>query len=162
MGKYINNRTNKHGFTLIELLVVISIIGILIGLSVFGLQGARETSRDAKRKSDLEQIRSGIEIYKSDCNHYPIAFGDPTDSAVLGSSLVGDGSTPSCSTNNTYINQVPTDPTSPNLHYIYSSVDGITYEVCASLEQVPASGVVSCGGSSDCGGSACNYKVINP
>jgi type II secretion system protein G len=149
----------KSGFTLIELLVVISIIGILVGLSVFGLQGARETSRDAKRKSDVELIRSGLEIYKSDCNHYPIQNGDP--STVFGSSLVGDGLVSSCPATNTYINQVPTDPTSPNLHYRYSS-DGVTYEVCASLEKVPATGTVTCGSSSDCGGASCNYKVVNP
>ena len=52
------------GFTLIELLVTISIIGILIGLSVFGLQGARQSARDAKRKADLDmrlrQVMSGL------------------------------------------------------------------------------------------------------
>jgi len=151
----------KKGFTLIELLVVISIIGILIGLSVFGLQGARVTSRDAKRKADLESIRSGIEIYKSDCNHYPIESGDPA--SVFGTSLMGDGVV--CSNTNKYINEVPTDPTSPTLHYVYSS-DGITYEVCAHLEQDPGNGTVTCGVTSDCGdgsaGTACNYKVTNP
>ncbi len=162
MIKKTGQRTSA--FTLIELLVVISIIGILIALSVFGLQGARQTSRDAKRKADLEQIRSGIEIYKADCNHYPIAAtaGNPT--SVLGASLVGDGSSPSCSSSNSYINQVPTDPTTPNLHYLYFSADGFSYQICASLEQAPATGPVSCDGSSDCGGRAnsCNYKVINP
>ncbi|MCK4588676.1 prepilin-type N-terminal cleavage/methylation domain-containing protein, partial [Candidatus Woesebacteria bacterium] len=61
----------KKGFTLIELLVVISIIGILLALSIFGLQGARKSARDSKRKADIELIRSGIEIYKADCNVYP-------------------------------------------------------------------------------------------
>src|SRR3990170_1677136 len=96
------------GFTLIELLVVISIIGILIALSVFGLQGAREASRDAKRKADLELIRSGIEIYKSDCNSYP---------ASLGAVLIGDDSNPSCDSGNTYIAQIPADPIDPSRSY---------------------------------------------
>ena len=61
----------KKGFTLIELLVVISIIGILIAVSIFGLSGARESARDARRKSDLELIRSGLELYRADCNAYP-------------------------------------------------------------------------------------------
>ena len=91
----------KTGFTLIELLVVISIIGILMAISLFGLQGARESSRDARRKSDLEMIRSGLEIYKSDCDIYP---------ATLGTSLVGSGSPTSCSIANTYISSVPLDP----------------------------------------------------
>jgi prepilin-type N-terminal cleavage/methylation domain-containing protein len=65
-------KNSNKAFTLIELLVVISIIGILTGLSIFGLQGAREASRDATRKAALEQIRSGLEIYKADCDSYPI------------------------------------------------------------------------------------------
>lgn len=141
---------NSSAFTLIELLVVISIIGILIGLSIFGLQGARAASRDSKRKTDLELIRSGLEIYKADCNKYPTA---------LSTSLVGDGSTTSCSTSNTYISQVPSDPISPNAAYLYIS-DGVTYSLCAALEQ--GSGTVTCGGSSSCGSITCNYKVTNP
>lgn len=137
------------GFTLIELLVVISIIGIILALSIFGLQGARESSRDARRKADLELIRSGIELYKSDCNGYPTTLSSP---------LVGDDSTTACSSGNTYIQTVPTDPASPSRTYRYSS-GGTTYEICASLEQ--GSGSVSCGGSSDCG-QTCNYKVTNP
>lgn len=145
------------GFTLIELLVVISIIGILIGLSIFGLQGARESSRDARRKADLEQLRSGLEIYKADCDTYPVGNGNP--STVFGSALVGDGSTTSCAVSNTYISQIPVDPTNPNRTYLYSS-NGVTYELCTAVEQATA-GTVTCGGSSSCGAS-CNYKVTNP
>ena len=72
----------KKGFTLIELLVVLSIIGVLVGLSIFGLRSARESSRDGTRKADLELIRSGVEIYKADCDNYPL-------SAELGASLTG-------------------------------------------------------------------------
>jgi general secretion pathway protein G len=141
---------NQLGFTLIELLVVISIIGILMALSIFGIQGARESSRDARRKADLELIRSGLEIYKSDCGDYPAALTSP---------LVGDGSPASCATTNTYISTVPTDPTSPARTYLYSRPTTSTYEMCAALEQ--GSGTVTCGGSSNCG-ETCNYKVTNP
>jgi type II secretion system protein G len=139
----------KKGFTLIELLVVISIIGILLALSIFGLQGARKSARDSKRKADIELIRSGIEIYKADCNAYPTS---------LGTSLVGDGSTTSCSVSNTYIAEVPEDQLSPTQSYRYWS-DGITYEICVSLED--GGDTKTCGGSSNCG-TTCNYKVINP
>ena len=116
----------RRGFTLIELLVVISIIGILIGISLFGLQGARESSRDAKRKSDLEMIRGGLEIYKSDCDIYP---------AGLGSSLVGSGSPTSCAVTNIYISAIPLDPLDPARVYIYTRLTTSTYTLCASLEQ---------------------------
>jgi type II secretion system protein G len=147
----------RKGFTLIELLVVISIIGILVGLSVFGLQGARKSSRDAVRKADLEQIRSGLGIYKADCNVYPTSLN--LSSSIQ---LKGDGSTSSCATTNLYIAATPTDPVSPNAGYIYSS-DGVTYSICASLEQEEsAESTVTCGGSSNCGGATCNYIVTNP
>ena len=113
----------KRGFTLIELLVVIFIIAILIGLSVFGLQGARSSSRDAVRKADLEQIRSGIEIYKSDCGDYP-------DSLSFGGTLSG-----SCPTSNIYIQTIPNDPITPNQTYTYSKTGIGTYALCATLEQ---------------------------
>lgn len=141
----------RRGFTLIELLVVISIVAILVGLSFFGLQGARESSRDAKRKADLETLRSGLEIFKSDCNKYPTA------NIVSLTSLTGDGSTSSCALTNTYLSSIPADPVSATRSYRYSS-DGTTYYVCAALEQ--GTGSVSCGGN--CGTVACNYKITNP
>lgn len=142
---------NNQAFTLIEILVVIAIIGILIGLSLFGLTGARESSRNAKRKADLELLRGAIETYRSDCGSYP---------SVLASPLVGTTAPPSaCSTTNVYLSAVPVDPIS-NYSYRYYS-DGITYEICAYLEASDAP-AVACGGVSTCGAKSCNYKVINP
>lgn len=150
-GFTLMSKARESGFTLIELLVVISIIGVVISLSMFGLAGARKSGRDAKRKADMEQIRSGLEIYRSDCGSYPDA---------LGNSLVGDGSTANCLITNTYISQVPKDPLDPDRAFLYRST-GLTYELCASLEQGDQT-TVACGGSSVCGGKTCNYKVTNP
>lgn len=156
------------GFTLIELLVVISIIGILMGLSIFGLQGARTASRDAKRKTDLELVRSGLEIYKSDCNMYPVSNSAAYVSTVLatsGNSLTGDNvSSPACKSTNVYISQLPADPTATTGQYVYWS-DGKTYELCSTLEKPQGSPPVAllCGASSTCGDtSTCYYKVTNP
>lgn len=147
--------TLKKGFTLIELLVVISIIGILMAISLFGLQGARESSRDARRKSDLELIRSGLEIYKSDCNVYPAA-----SEVVKSTALEGTGNPSSCAVANIYISSVPADPLDPDRKYPYSRPITTTYILCASLEN-PPSPAVAITGCGSCG-TACNYKVTNP
>ncbi|MCH7730469.1 prepilin-type N-terminal cleavage/methylation domain-containing protein [Patescibacteria group bacterium] len=141
---------NSKAFTLIELLVVISIVALLIGLSVFALQGARTSSRDTRRKSDMELIRSGIEIFKADCDVYPSSL--PSG----GSALMGDGSISTCLVSNTYISSTPSDPLDPNRTYYYTSPDGETYQLCAALEG---------GGSDTCAGSCgetCNYQLVNP
>ena len=143
-----------QGFTLIELLVVISIIAILVTLSILGLQGAREASRDSKRKSDLELIRSGLEMYRSDCNRYP----NPVSNQIP-SPLIGSGTPTSCATTNTYIAEAPLDPNSPARFYRYSiSGDGSSYQLCASLEG--GEGSVTCG-TNICG-TICNYRVVSP
>ena len=145
-----------RGFTLIELLVVITIIGILIGLSVFGMAGARESSRDARRKADLELIRSGLELYRSDCGVYPNATWTtnwPTQ--IKGSTNPPALPPSSCAPANVYVN-VPSDPISPSRNYSYSS-NGTTYELCASLEQ--GSGTANCSASCT---ATCNWKVTNP
>lgn len=153
---------NKLGFTLIELLVVISIIGILVAVSIFGLAGARESSRDARRKADLELIRSGLELYKSDCNKYfPTNFTTASSDAG-GDPLVGSGTPTVCSATNNYIQAIPMDPISASRYYRYASIgSGTGYEICASLEQSNLS-TITCGGSSVCGTTSCNYKVTNP
>jgi type II secretion system protein G len=151
------NLDSVQGFTLIELLVVISIIGILIALSIFGVQGARQASRDAKRKADLEVIRSGLEMYKSDCS----AYGYPTTNIFASSSLTGKDATGSCLSSNVYISQMPKDPLDPTVAYYYSGT-ATAYLLCAFLEQAPspAMDTSGCGG---CGsGISCNYKVTNP
>lgn len=59
------------GFTLIELLVVIAIIGVLASVVLVSLNTSKLKSRDAKRLSDMQQIRSGLDIYYNLGNGYP-------------------------------------------------------------------------------------------
>jgi len=59
---------SKDGFTLIELLVVIAIIGMLSGVILASLNTARVKARDARRKSDLQQLVKAFTFYVDDNN----------------------------------------------------------------------------------------------
>ena len=64
-------KLNNLGFTLIELLVVISIIGFLASASMVMFNSARIKARDVKRKSDLKQLSSAIQLYYDTNSSYP-------------------------------------------------------------------------------------------
>lgn len=125
---------NKKGFTLIELLVVIAIIGLLSTLSVVALSSARTKARDAKRLSDIKQVQTALELYYTDNNTYPIV----SEPIALGQANVAclentsQGWNTGCDAN-AYMPIVPHDPKTDRA-YIYSSTDGSSYNIDATLE----------------------------
>ena len=51
----------RSGFTIVELVVVMTIMAILLGLGVFGMQKSQANAREAERKSDTDALIRGLE-----------------------------------------------------------------------------------------------------
>ena len=115
----------KRGFTMIEILVAVTIMAVLaaIGFTAYGKINKR--SRDSKRKADIEQIRSALEMYRSDYGYYPnTGSGVWTDASNLSTPLVS-----------TYMPAIPADPKDATQTYRYKATDasgGSYYGYCAS------------------------------
>lgn len=109
-------RNQNRAFTLIELLVVMGIIAVLITMTSFGYAHHMKSSRDTRRKLDLEEIAMALEKYHIHNHAYP------NDLAILHEQG--------------YILELPQDPLSPQQSYEYtydSNTDG--YELRAEMEQ---------------------------
>lgn len=145
-------KKEERGFTLVELLIVISIIGVLTTLLMANFIGVRQRARDAQRKSDLRQLQSAFELYRSDQGAYPTLLPNCAPSIK----------SPDCLTS-TYMQNVPTDPMGDSYYnsgnYYFSS-NGTTYTLGACLENSSDSQ----GTSTSPGGSGCSsnfYYVLN-
>ena len=132
-------QNRKKGFTIIELLVVISIIGLLSTISVVSLNGARIKSRDAKRVSDISQLKTAIELYFNDQGYYPaegvpVSLGTGTKLVLCDVGFVASAS--SCNSNKIYMGKVPRNPGPNGMEYTYTSITSSeNYNLAYSLEQ---------------------------
>jgi prepilin-type N-terminal cleavage/methylation domain-containing protein len=114
---FLNTLRQRSGYTLIELLVVVTIIVLLTSIGLVSYGQISKNSRDGKRKSDLEQVRAALVLYRIDTGTYPATGGlDWSNMSPVGS----------------YISVTSmSDPRGGT--YTYTS-DTITFSVCATLE----------------------------
>ncbi len=103
-----------------------TIIGVLASAGVAIYSPATKKTRDGRRKADLEQIRSALEMYRADTGSYPASI-------TLGGSLTYGGTT--------YIEKISHDPQCPDGDcktgfgdYDYSRIDETSYTIETTLE----------------------------
>jgi general secretion pathway protein G len=121
------------GFTMIELLVAATILSILAAIGLVSFSSANVRARDGKRKADLEQARSALELYRSDVGYYPKSYSLSNDSWNTVISIINAAG---------YLNSTTmTDPknVTPYQYEFSSDATGKTYQVCATLEATQAS-----------------------
>lgn len=115
--KVFKNKSNK-GFTLIELMIVISIIAFLSSIILVSVKDVREKSQISVFRSEMNQIITALELYKTSTGKYPyedtlsspgrsyhfLYNNNNTQSISLGGTSLSTILTPS------YINKLPTIP----------------------------------------------------
>lgn len=83
---------NKKGFTLIELLVAMAIIGLLIGMTIFGVSRAFQASRDTKRQNLVREIQTAIVSYEGKYSRLPTSISAVQNTSAGTSAItVGTG-----------------------------------------------------------------------
>ena len=65
--------TKHTGFTLVEILIVVIILGILAAIVIPQFSAASNDARESSLVSDLQTLRSQLELYKvQHMDHYPV------------------------------------------------------------------------------------------
>jgi len=150
-------RNTNYGFSLIELLVAMTVIAIIMGLALVSFQGSKASARDAKRKNDLEQIRSALEVYRVDTGEYPGENYCDSSLGSFGSQVCSGGTfphTPGTDWDGTieseletdYIGDLPVDPLNNSEYYYY-------YEPACNQSSI------LCSLSRDCPNGCCAYEM---
>ena len=147
------------GLTLVELLIVIAIISLLISGLVVVINPLQKIgqAQDAKRKSDLTQLKRALEIYYQDNGKYPSSSG---------AYKITDVSEKNWGTSwSPYISILPQDPASGNTYVYYTPNNGSCanyqcYYIFANLQRGGSDTQACFPPSSATPGAACTNAAL--
>jgi general secretion pathway protein G len=127
----------KSGFTLVEILIVVVILGILAAIVIPQFTDASEQAKESSLVSDLQTMRSQIELYKiQHGGHLPGEGGATIEEALTGLTDVSGAvaAAPGTGVYGPYLQKLPKNPFTDG-HGIngacvtHSSVQGWTLDV---------------------------------
>jgi general secretion pathway protein G len=96
----------RGGFTLVEILIVVVILGILAAIVIPQFTDASTQAKESSLKSNLQTMRSQIELYKVQHNNTPPTFDDFVDQMTAQTDVDGATGTDY----GPYLQQVPENP----------------------------------------------------
>lgn len=73
MRNALKTARSRRGFTLVEIIVAMAIIGILIGIAIYGISQALQESRDTQRRALADSVQKAVVIYQSKYQTLPTA-----------------------------------------------------------------------------------------
>ncbi len=117
-------RIRHSGFTLIEIMVVVVILAVLGALVVPNILGKVDTARVTAAKTDINSIRTALDLYRLDNFNYPTTeqglqalVKQPADPTITNYPPHG------------YLPTLPKDPWGNPYVYVSPGSDGRDYEI---------------------------------
>lgn len=166
-----NNSTKRraaNGFTLLEILVVMVIIGILSTIGLRSFSSSQVKARDSRRKSDLHNIRSALEVYYNDKGQYPAASNgdilgcgtDAQEACTWGEIWQEEFNTAGVQ-DTIYMVELPDDPSGATEYYYHSEAPHKSYRLYAHLENEQDMDINDQDSGYQCGAEECNMVVVS-
>lgn len=120
----------SSGLTLIQLLLSIAILAIIVAIGATSFFAFLTRGRDAKRKADLQAVKTSLEAYFQENKKYPV------DSSCLDFANSGQCTTLRPALVPAYIKALPEDPKNTgNYVYKYSGTT-TSFTLMATLENL--------------------------
>ena len=102
-------RANR-GFTLVEILIVVVILGILAAIVIPQFTQASTEARESSLQSNLQSIRSQIELYKIQHNDDPPGEATFSTQMTTVTNIVGNAPGVGEATFGPYLQKIPVNP----------------------------------------------------